>query len=203
MQKIQVNHQVHKTQKYLVSDDTEKCSETIINYPSTNSAVYLVSVSSANNINISSWNINQTARMLQQVGLDFEEIEPAGKFAVKLYFEVVRRPMFSLSIKMMVERVVHAVTLYATEKYILGNAKCQYPILNVRRMKKRIVTSEGKNVLVDTKSVECTIEAQNIPDHIVVSRQTLPTFPKYRKLVQCTQCYSYSHSNQNCKQEQK
>lgn len=77
--------------------------------------------------------------------------------------------------RMLLQRfcVIYGMPIGVTPQEIYGNAECEYPILNIQRLKE-------------------------LPEYICVFRQRFPVEPKIRKVRQCGKCFCLRHSCPQC-----
>uniref|UniRef100_A0A1B6I941 Uncharacterized protein n=1 Tax=Homalodisca liturata TaxID=320908 RepID=A0A1B6I941_9HEMI len=75
-----------------------------------------------------------------------------------------------------------------TEDEILQETKCEYPILDVQRLKKRVNGS-----LVDTSFVKITFETDKLPGVVYLNYVRMQIEPYIIPVKQCFRCFSYGH----------
>jgi len=165
------------------------------------------------------YNTIKTSQELMKQHIKFSRIESLGRQAVKLTFqsrktangflknhEVHNQLMITVKVpKMLVQRyaVIYGVPIDVTNDEIMANTECEFPIINIQRLKKKIIGTNNEVKLVDTKLIEFTLESQKLPDYIYVYRERFQVQPRTRKVRQCENCKGYRHSSTVCKGERK
>lgn len=120
-----------------------------------------------------------------------------GRFRVEIYFSssekannfVTNKALLSqlnlaARIPLMLARricVINGISTNVSYDLILGNFQCVFPIVPIRRLKKRIVSGEEQVYFIDTPLIEYVLEAQTLSSHMIVFKQRHEVQPKRRK----------------------
>jgi len=190
-----------------------------LHYSPTHSGQYIVLCDGNAGISVGGYQTVNFANMLIQKQVNFERIEDAGRYRVRLFFssgklanqfvdDTVLHKQLNITCripKMLVFRigVIYGIPTNVSTQEILSNIESSAPIVSIRRLKKRILSEEGITSLVETRLIEITFEAQNLPEYVAVSKCRYPVQSKRRKIRFCELCLSYRHLPFQCKGKQK
>lgn len=96
--------------------------------------------------------------------------------------------------------VVRMVDTFFAEDYLKNAIISDSPVVEVKRMKRKIVNSETKAVeYVNRQTIIVTFLGNKIPDSIKINMVNFTVDPYIYPVVQCFKCLRYGHTSVQCK----
>lgn len=94
--------------------------------------------------------------------------------------------------------VISGVPLDISEKEIIDEIECEYPVMTVYRMNRHV---NGRKE--PTMRVSITFRAAKLPEHVRIFCCSVGVRAFYRKTVLCHNCLRYNHLATNCKSKRR
>lgn len=95
--------------------------------------------------------------------------------------------------------IIRMVDTYFSEEYLLNNIESDIPVVEVKRMLKKIIEQDGNPKLVKRQVVIVTFLGNAIPKNIKISLVNFPVEPYVYPVIQCFKCLRYGHTLNLCK----
>lgn len=100
----------------------------------------------------------------------------------------------------LVERkgLLRSVDTYFDEEYIKENIESSNPVVNVKRMNRKIQV-DGSEKWIPRQLVIVTFEGNVLPKYVVINSVNFVVEPYISKVVQCYKCLKYGHVSKQCR----
>ena len=99
--------------------------------------------------------------------------------------------------------IIRRVDTYFDDDYLKSAIQSHIKVVDVKRMKRRIVDDEGKSILVDRQVIIVTFLGNTIPEKVVINNVVLDVEKYIYPVVQCFGCFHYGHTAKQCKSQTK
>lgn len=97
--------------------------------------------------------------------------------------------------------IVRLVDTYFEEDYLKNAIECDRKVMEVRRMKKRIIDKEGKDALVKRQMIIVSFLGSTLPTKLRINGVIFPVEPYVYPVVQCLKCMRYGHTVTLCRSQ--
>lgn len=98
--------------------------------------------------------------------------------------------------------IVKGVDPTISDEDILKHAKTPFKILHVRRFSRRVLTTDGQIEYKPTGTILLTFQGVRLPDNLQLHSVNLEVTPYLPKVLQCTTCFRYGHTQVRCDRTQ-
>lgn len=100
--------------------------------------------------------------------------------------------------------VVRLVDTYFTEEYLKDAIKSNIEVIEVKRMKRKVIDQNTKDVqYVDRQMIIVTFLGNKIPECIKINMVNFHVEPYVYPVVQCYQCFRFGHTKSQCRSKAK